>query len=118
MKIMIIDDDEFTLKTMSLKLTKKGYEVVTACNADEALHSIPKQHPDLIIADVMMPYMSGLEFLNLLNFEYLEGIPVMMMSSLKNIEVVNLSLDLGAKDYIQKPVNYFELIPKINKLAN
>src|ERR1051325_11820353 len=118
MKILVIDDDAMILKLMASKLSQNGYEVTTASQADEALKQMNTNRPDLIIADVMMPYMSGLEFLNVVNYEYMAGIKVMLMSSLINHEVISLSMNLGAVDYIQKPINFHQLIPKINRLAN
>ena len=117
MKILLIDDDEMTLQIMSSNLSKKGHEVRTAVQGEAALESMRENKPDLVIADVMMPYMSGLEFLNIVNYEYMEDVKVMLMSSLQNDDIKELSIDLGAVDYISKPVNFVTLLPKIESIA-
>jgi DNA-binding response OmpR family regulator len=117
MKILVIDDDEFILKILAMRLKKEGHVPIVASKAQDALKIIYKEEPDLIISDIMMPYMSGLELLNLVNVQLLRHIPIILMSALSNKEVIDTSLQLGAYDYIVKPLRMKELNSKIKRLA-
>jgi DNA-binding response OmpR family regulator len=118
MKILIIDDDQIILKIMSYKLQKEGHVVLTADIASDALTIINKEKLDLIISDIMMPYMSGLELLNIVKSNFFNNVPVVLMSSLDQDEVISTSMDLGASNYLTKPVNYEQLGVYVNTLKN
>ena len=61
-KLLIVDDETHILQVLSLKLRSCGYEIATAVDGEDAMHQVKKDMPDLIISDVQMPYMNGLEF--------------------------------------------------------
>ena len=113
MKILVIDDDQLMLTAMTWKLKEQGFEISTSCDAMEAISLIQKRNIDLIISDIMMPGMSGLELLSLLKQFYLNKIPLILMSSLDEGNLILKSLDLGAYDFITKPIDFDSLHKKI-----
>jgi DNA-binding response OmpR family regulator len=109
MKILIIDDSKLILKTVSFYLQKEGYETIISEDAFQALEMIQKEKIDLIIADIMMPDLSGLELLNLLKQFYFNTTPVILISSLDKTDVITKALAMGAVDYITKPIDFKKL---------
>lgn len=114
MKILIVDDDKLMLKAISHNLKTNGYETALAQNGFEALSIVLKEKIDLIISDIMMPNISGLELVNLLKQFYYNNIPIIMISSLDPREVVVCSLGLNISDFISKPID-FKKLPLIVK---
>ena len=118
MKILVIDDDQITLDSISFFLKKEGFEVFKALDSYLALEILEKFKMDLIICDIMLPNLSGLGLLSLLKNFYLEKTPVLLISSLDQKEVLLSSMNLGAQDYLVKPINFEELISKIKKIIS
>lgn len=118
MKILIVDDDEFTLQTIAHVLKKDKHTVLTANDGISALDLIEKENIDLLISDVLMPYMSGLGLLSLTKQFYSNTIPVILISSLNKADAIlsKLKLDLGEYDFLEKPLNFDELLIKVNHL--
>jgi DNA-binding response OmpR family regulator len=117
MKILVIDDDRLMLTAIEKKLQAKGYEVSTLEDGVKALEVIKDKNFDLIITDIMIPGISGLDLLNLLKQFYLNKIPVILMSSLHETSLISQSLDLGAFDFIIKPIDFNELYKKIDAIG-
>lgn len=117
-KILVVEDDQVLLETMRFKLEKEGYEVEKAIDAGEALRVMGQHKVDLIISDIMMPNISGLSLLNMLNEFYRDKTPVIIVSSLNKADIINSAIGLGAYDFIVKPINFNELTQKINHLLN
>jgi CheY-like chemotaxis protein len=115
MNVLLVDDDELFLKVASRKLKGMGHEVTEATDAQSALIEIRKHKPDLILSDLMMPHMSGLQLLNVVKYEYFEKIPFVLLTSLEENQVMNTSFELGADDYIVKPVDFSALEVKIKR---
>lgn len=81
-KILIVDDEEHILQVLSLKLRNCGYDISTAVDGEDALHQVRANQPDLIISDVQMPYMNGLEFASALsNDSTTSHIPVVILTA-------------------------------------
>lgn len=114
MKILIIDDDQLIRIALSNKLKGKGYEILTAADGIEALGIIEHHSLGLIICDIIMPGISGLEFLNLLKQFYFNKTPLIIISSLNDSGIISTSTAWGAADFISKPVNFNELYKKID----
>ncbi len=117
MKILVVDDDLITLETIKFKLKAEGHQIITANDGIAACETIQNNPVDLIISDVMMPNMNGLEMLSLLKRFYYSKIPVIFISSLENESLITKSLGLGVEDYIIKPINFQELLLKVRKYA-
>lgn len=104
MKILIAEDDSLILKTLQLCLKKDGNEVIACIDGLDAMEKIKEQEPDIIIVDIMLPYLSGLEIVGKVKQE-LDPIPVIVISAMGQQSVVEEAMRLGADDYISKPFN-------------
>ncbi|MEI5983484.1 MULTISPECIES: response regulator transcription factor [Sphingobacterium] len=115
MVVLLAEDDELILRTLEHKLTKEGFDVVLTRNGLDAISIIRQGGIDLIISDIMMPFASGIEILAEVKM-MAEPIPIIMLSSMAQEEIVLEAFDLGASDYIIKPFSPNELIIRINRL--
>ena len=119
MKILIADDEIIMLKIIELRLKKDGHEVIVTSNGQEAVEQIKLQDPDMIIADIMMPFTSGLEIVSLVKKENLHRkVPIIILSSMGQENVVLEAFNLGADDYITKPFSPNELSMRVKRLAS
>ncbi|MDD3003844.1 response regulator [Flavobacterium sp.] len=116
MLILIAEDDEIILKTIEHKLVKEGYQVMLTRNGKDAIETIKNTDVDLIITDIMMPFASGIEILSAVQSTG-KKIPVIMLSSLGQEDVVLNAFALGASDFISKPFSPNELILRIKRFA-
>ena len=112
MYILVVDDDQFANSLVQFVLNKEGYEVETTDNPRGALHMIQKREPDLLIIDVMMPYINGFEFATKLQEEEYD-IPIIFMTAQDAIESKLHGFNIGADDYICKPFNHQELVARV-----
>lgn len=112
--ILVVDDTETALALVRDSLAAAGFAVRTAGDGFEALVAIEKQRPALIIADIMMPRLSGLDLLKAVrNRPETRQIPFIMLSALDRAENVQAGLELGADDYLAKPFKPGELVGKV-----
>ncbi len=103
-KILLADDEEDVRDIVRMFLEGEGYEVVTAYDGLEALSMIEAEHPDLILLDVMMPVMSGIEVARRLRANHATSqIPVIMLSAAAQTESIKQCIAAGVKDYVVKP---------------
>jgi DNA-binding response OmpR family regulator len=113
-KILIIEDDRNLLDTLVYNIKKEGYDVVTSINGEEAVESARKENPDLIILDIMLPKLNGLEVCRILRKEM--TVPILMLTA-RNEEVDKIiGLEVGADDYMTKPFSMRELIARIRAM--
>ncbi len=114
-KILIVDDDAINLKLLSKCLSDPGYKVYLAENGQNALQQVEQVNPDLILLDVMMPDIDGFEVCRRLKEkESTQEIPIIFMTALNDIEHKVKGFEAGAADYITKPVQYKEVLARIN----
>jgi DNA-binding response OmpR family regulator len=116
MKILVAEDEPMLLKTIELKLKKEGYEVITTADGREAVAKIEETDPDLVITDIMMPYVSGLEIVSIVRKKTNKRIPIIMLSAMEQEKVVMEAFELGADDYITKPFSLNELVIRVKRL--
>ncbi|WP_027460464.1 response regulator [Deinococcus murrayi] len=103
-RILVVDDDAAILKLVSVILSRAGHEVRTSSHPVEALDLLKVFTPDLVISDVVMPYMTGLEFLEQVrSHEKLGAVPFVLLSSHAERSDVRRGMNLGADDYVPKP---------------
>src|SRR5205814_4786916 len=117
MHILVVDDDQFANALVQFVLSKEGYEVETTDNPRGAMQMISKREPDLLIVDVMMPYLNGFDFAAKLR----EGgfdIPFIFMTAQDAIEAKLQGFGIGADDYICKPFNHQELVDRKSTRLN
>src|SRR4051812_1528661 len=116
-KILVVDDHEDNVELLRARLEARGYEVFGANDGFEALECAERIVPDLILLDVMMPKMDGIEVVRRLKANsQLPFIPVIMQTALDSTENKVEGLDAGADDYITKPINFAELEARVNSL--
>jgi type IV pilus assembly protein PilB len=116
-KILIADDEEDILKVLEKRLSDTGYEVVKAVNGMEAVECAFREKPDLVVMDVMMPEMDGLEATKILRSRLETAvIPILMLTAKKDKESELKGLDVGADDYVTKPFDKDKLLARIKML--
>lgn len=109
--VLAVDDEAGILRLIKLELTAQGFRVITAASGEEALQLAEEQRPDIILLDVVMPGMSGLETLRALRDRW--NIPVIMVTARdREIDKVR-GLEMGADDYIVKPFGADEMAARI-----
>lgn len=115
-KILIVEDEETQIVAMSESLTKNGFEVLVASNGKEGLDKALKEHPDLILLDIVMPIMSGMEMLKeLRKDEWGVSVPVILLTNVDDIEKVAEGLGEDVLDYIIKSdLNIDKVVERIN----
>ena len=109
MKILIADDEESIIEVVKIYLEKEGYSVLTALDGDTALKLEIAEKPDLLILDIMLPKMSGLELCRAIERE----VPVIFLTAKTSEEDKIAGFALGADDYITKPFSPRELIARV-----
>ncbi len=116
MKVLVCEDDEMVLKMVEFKLQKEGHEVFLANDGKEAIEKIQSIKPDIIITDIMMPYLTGLEIVHKVRKEMGLNIPIIIVSSIGLEKTVLEAFQLGADDFITKPFSPNELSVRVKKL--
>ncbi len=111
MRILVVDDDPPSVKMTAFLLREEGYEVVSAENGREALEMIQSKTPDLVIMDVMMPHIDGLEVTRLIRQTM--DVPIIILSAKGETADKVSGLEVGADDYLSKPFEPSELIARV-----
>ena len=113
-KILVVDDQKDNVFVLQERLTREGFEVLSAFDGPTCLTMASEESPDLILLDVMMPGMSGFEVCKKLTAnEETKLIPVLLVTALTEAEDLKEGFQAGAFDYIKKPFNRVELIARI-----
>ena len=114
-KILIIDDEKDIVDLISYNLEKEGFATIKAYDGEDALKLVEAQRPDLIILDLMLPGMRGLEVCKFIRRNpETETLPIIMLTAKGDQVDKILGLEMGADDYITKPFNVKELIARIH----
>ena len=116
MKILIAEDDEMMLRTMEFKLKREGFDVIACANGEEASNKIITESPDVIITDIMMPIITGLDIVRKVKSELNLNIPIIVLSAVGLEKTVLEAFELGADDFITKPFSPNELIVRVRRL--
>ncbi len=116
-KILVVDDEPDAVELIKFNLKGAGYEVLTAVDGDEALKKAKSLLPDLIVLDLMLPEVDGLEVCKILRRDQrVSATPILMLTA-KAAEIDRvLGLELGADDYVTKPFSPRELILRVKRL--
>jgi len=118
MKILVVDDDPTTRKVLGLYLKAKGHEVITAENGLDALEKLGVNSVNLIMTDLNMPYMDGIEFIkNVRANSDWNDIPILMVSTEADQDEQQLAFNAGANGYLIKPVTAEMVNEKIRELV-
>lgn len=113
-KILIVEDDRNLLDTLAYNLGKEGYRVVTAVDGEEALEVARREKPNLIILDIMLPKLSGLEVCRILRKEII--VPILMLTAKAEDTDKIVGLEIGADDYMTKPFSLSELLARVRAM--
>ena len=119
--ILVVDDNEDIRNLLSLVLQKEGYVVFLAPNGAEALEIVKNNKLDLVLLDVMMPGLSGLEVLSTIRAskdQKISSLPVMMITAASTVSDIDAAVEVGATSYIIKPFRNEHLIEKVSTLFN
>ena len=116
-RVLVIDDEQDILDVVSFNLTRAGMSCLVADNGSNGLELIHREQPDLVVLDIMLPGLSGIEILKKLRFDSrYNSIPIIMLTA-KGEEVDRvLGLELGADDYMTKPFSVRELVLRVQRL--
>jgi DNA-binding response OmpR family regulator len=110
-RVLVVDDDAKTVELVKLYLKRDGYRVLTAYDGIEALRLAREGHPDLIVLDLMLPGIDGLEICRTLRNE--SDVPVIMLTAKTTDQDKLVGLDMGADDYVTKPFSPRELAARV-----
>jgi CheY-like chemotaxis protein len=116
-RVLLVDDSETVIQFEKMILRGMGFDIATAKNGKLALQQIAVQKPDLVLLDLMMPDMDGIETLrHLKEMPEAQGIPVIVVTTKGDPELVKQAFEAGCDDYVTKPVDKMELLTKIKGL--
>jgi two-component system alkaline phosphatase synthesis response regulator PhoP len=110
-RVLIVDDDVKIVELVRLYLARDGYHVITAYNGTDALKLARESHPDLLVLDIMLPGVNGLEICRILRAE--SPVPIILLTAKTTEQDRIIGLDLGADDYVTKPFSPRELAARV-----
>lgn len=115
--VLLVDDNDQNLELLEAYLEDLACDIRTARDGLEALESVAKAVPDLILLDVMMPRMSGFQACKKLKADpATRDIPIVIVTALSEVSDVEHAVDVGADDFLSKPVNRLELVTRVRSL--
>ena len=113
----MVDDDPVILKLLEVNFDMEGFAVLIAHDGAEGISVARRERPDLIVSDIMMPNMSGIELVaDLKGDPDTSDIPIILLSAKAQHADVRTGLDAGADDYVTKPFEPLDLVDRVNRL--
>lgn len=114
-KILVVDDSSTVTLMQRMVLNRHAFDVVVASDGEEAIGVAKREHPDLILMDVVMPKMNGFDACRLIRQdESIRNVPIIMVTTRGEGTNVELGFESGCNDYVTKPINHTELLTKIH----
>ncbi len=117
-KLLLAEDDELLAALLTFRLNKGGYEVHRSTDGKQVKEYLSEITPDIIVSDIMMPYFSGMELIAHVRNELKLQVPIIIISSAGNEENVLNAFELGANDFVSKPVSPSELLVRVARELN
>ncbi|MFV8375459.1 response regulator transcription factor [Flavobacterium sp. LB1P62] len=115
-KIVLAEDNSVLSLLLKFRLEKEGYKLLIAIDGKQAIELIEEHNPELILTDIMMPFVSGLEVISHVRNKLNVPTPIVVFSSAGQEEIVLKAFDLGATDFMSKPFSPHELVIRIKRL--
>jgi two-component system alkaline phosphatase synthesis response regulator PhoP len=113
-RVLVVDDDAEVVRLLRAYLEQEGYQVLTAYDGEEALHVIRREHPDLVMLDLMMPKRDGWDVTRTVRrAPELSATPIIMLTARVDDQDKIVGLELGADDYVTKPFNPREVVARV-----
>jgi CheY-like chemotaxis protein len=116
MKVLAIDDQQLVLLPLQKRLESLGYEVKTESNGKDGIESYKTFQPDLVIVDINMPDISGIDVVKFIRIEENSSTPVMVLSGNTNDDIITEGFELGINDYMKKPLSLNEISARVKRL--
>ncbi|PWH82000.1 hypothetical protein DIS18_12085 [Algibacter marinivivus] len=116
MKILAIDDQQLVLLPLQKKLEDLGYKVKTSTDANESIGIYDRFKPDLVVVDINMPDMSGIEFIKYIRINKSSSTPIIVLSGNTSSDVIAEAFKFGINDYIKKPMDLNNICERIKRL--
>jgi DNA-binding response OmpR family regulator len=115
--VLLVDDDPVILKLLQVNFEMEGFHVSTANDGVEGLEKARAERPDIVLLDIMMPRMDGLEVTRALKGDpETKDIPIILLSAKAQASDIQAGKDIGADDYLTKPFDPLELLDRVNEL--
>ncbi|TRX22118.1 response regulator [Flavobacterium franklandianum] len=115
-KIVLAEDNSVLSLLLKFRLEKEGYKLLIAVDGKQAIELIEEYNPELILTDIMMPFVSGLEVISYVRNKLNLKTPIIVFSSAGQEEIVLKAFDLGATDFMSKPFSPHELVIRVKRL--
>jgi DNA-binding response OmpR family regulator len=115
-RILVAEDNRLILETVAQSLTREGYDIIKAADGRECMSQLEFNNVDLIITDLYMPHLNGLEVISNLHNSNKNSTPIMVLSASGAEENVLKAFDLGVDDFMVKPFSLIELNVRVKKL--
>jgi len=116
-RILVVDDNEANLDIAKMRLESQGYEIVTAVDGEDALVQVREARPDLLLLDIMMPKLDGIEVTRRLKSDAsLPFIPIILVTAKADAKDVVAGLDAGGDDYLTKPFDHASLVARVRSM--
>jgi len=115
-KIVLAEDNSVLSLLLKFRLEKEGYKLLIAVDGKQAIELIEEHNPELILTDIMMPFVSGLEVISHVRNKLNMQTPIIVFSSAGQEEIVLKAFDLGATDFMSKPFSPHELVIRVKRL--
>ncbi|MGO4821268.1 MULTISPECIES: response regulator transcription factor [unclassified Flavobacterium] len=114
--IVLAEDNSLLSLLLKLRLEKEGYKLLIAEDGKKAVELIEQHQPELILTDIMMPFISGLELISHVRNKLNSKTPIIVFSSAGQEEIVLKAFNLGATDFMSKPISPNELVTRIKRM--
>ena len=115
--VLVVEDDPVILRLLEVNFELEGFRVLTAHDGAQGIEIVRAERPDVIISDIMMPKVSGLELVQAVRADVeLAGTPIILLSAKAQSADLKAGLDAGADDYITKPFEPLDLVDRVNAL--
>ena len=117
--VLVVEDDPVILRLLEVNFELEGFAVVLAHDGAEGIEAARTQRPDVIVSDIMMPRVSGIELVQTLKAdEATASIPIILLSAKAQTGDLKLGMDAGADDYVTKPFEPLDLVDRVNALLS